>query len=243
MRNIIALTGVSLLVAQSGYAFEFAGADFAGGYSAFFDQVNGETLSRTSGEASLELTLGNRFGAQLDIGVQKFEQISDDIEDNSISSTIHGLYYLNDATTLGAFYGKETLEKAEYLGVEAVYYGDRFDAEAYFGLGAVQDFDGSLEILGLRGAYGLGNSFDLIGSYSLAAFDDVVDLSLYEIGLEYKYSDHIRVSASYGRSNIAIENTETNVDDYFALEAEYSLGSARGATFGERGVLNLIPGL
>lgn len=242
-KNVVTMAGLCFLSAQPALAFDLIGADFAGGYSAYFDQVEGETLSRASGEFSAEVGLAGSFGVQLDFAIQKFEQISDDIEDNTMSSTLHGLFYLDDAITLGAFYGWETMENAEYYGVEAAYYGTDFYAEAYLGAGVLNEFDVNNKIYGVNGAYQLTSDFDLIGSYSKATFDGLVDLSLVEAGFGYNYSDRIQISAALGRSNLELEGAAANIDDYFALEAEYSFGAARGATFGERGILHLIPGL
>lgn len=248
MKNLtlLAVAGLSSFsIAQPAFSLEITGGDVVLGYSAFSEKVDGETLSQTSIEGSLELGFTKEFGAQADFGVQQFEQLNNVGADNATNFTLHGLYHMSETTTFGAFYGRDSLEDLDldFYGLEAGFEGPNFDVEAYFGTGELDGVDGDGNVFGVSGAYELTSSFELIGSYAKASFDGDLDVSTFEAGVAYNVNDSVQLAATLGRLTGEVEGLGSESEDYFGLEAEYSFGAARGATFGERGLLHLIPGL
>lgn len=248
MRNstIFALAGLStLIIAQPALSLEVTGGDVALGYSAFSEKVEGEALSRTSIDGSLELGFTKEIGLQADFGVQKFEQLSNLGADNATNFTLHGLYHVSDTATFGIFYGSDDLEdlKLDFYGLEVGVEGANFDAEGYFGTGELDGVSGDGTVFGMSGAYYLNPMFELIGSYAKASFDGDLDVSVFEAGVGYNATDNIQLAATLGRLTGELDGFGSDSENYFTLEAEYSFGAARGATFGERGLLHLIPGL
>jgi hypothetical protein len=244
--SVLAVAGLgAMTIAQPALSLEMTGGDIALGYSAFSEKVEGETLSQTSIEGSLELGFTKEFGAQVDFGVQQFEQLNNLGADNATNVTLHGLYHMNETATFGAFYGRDSLEDLDldFYGLEAGFEGSGFDVEAYFGTGELDGVDGKGNVFGVSGAYELTSSFELIGSFAKASFDGDVDVSTFEAGVAYNFTNSVQIAATLGRLSGEVEGLGSESEDYFGLEAEYSFGAARGATFGERGLIHLIPGL
>lgn len=234
-----------VILSGTAQAFEVTGGEISLGYSAFTEKLGGERLSNTSLSGSIEMGLTRDFSAQVDLSLYQFNQLSALGANNGKNLTLHGIYHIDESISVGGFYGMDRIEgiDLDFYGAEVGYESASFEAEAYFAIGDIDGLSGDGSVVGLSGAFPVANKVDLIGSASFGKIDGGVDFSLIEAGVKYDVSDNFGLSASYGVADGSAGGFNASSEGYFAIEAEITFGADRGATFGERGMLRLIPGL
>lgn len=217
------------------HAVEVTGADITLGYSAFTEDND---FNASALEGSLEVGFNKQFGVQLDLGYHKFGAIDDD----ATTATLHGIYHVDDATSLGLFYGRDSAlgGNIDFYGIEAGHEYDRFDVEGYVAHGEESGFSGT--VVGLSGAYAATDSFKLGLSLDNADFDGGVTVRRVGVKGAYDFGTAASVYAEIGSLNGKVGGFSDS-ETFVGVGASFSFGADRGATFGQRGLAHLIPGL
>ncbi len=230
----IALVSITSPVA----AMELNGGDFNVNYSWFDQKVGDETVDTFSFDGAVEVGFNQNFAAQLDLGRYSFGLI----DERGTNIALHGIYHLNEATALGAFYGADDIlsDSTDFYGVEAAYNTDQYEVEAYFGTGEDSGVDGN--VYGILGAYDVTEGIAVTGSLERADIDGGFEYSKYAIGVRFSASPQAALTASIGSAE-AEAGSLSGSETFFSIGAEFKFGQKAGATFGRRGLLKLIPGL
>lgn len=238
MKHTMKAAAVLVLAASAGNAVELTGGELRLGYSAFDASAGGETLSRWSLDGSAELGFNQDFAAQLDIGISEFNASGLNIG----TATLHGIYHLNGQTSLGAFYGTEDTDfgDVDYYGLEIGYGVSGFEVEGYLGIADGSGADGNL--FGITGAVDIAPNWQMTGGYERADFDGGVDMSKFAVGVKLATNENVAFTAELGRGDFSVSSASAG-ENFISFGAEITFGAKRGATFGRRGVFNIIPGL
>jgi hypothetical protein len=245
MRHLLKFACISALTVagSQAYAFEVTGGDLRLEYSAFTDDILGEDLGKTALEGSVEVGFDRHIALQFDLGLQDFK-FADESGNNL---AVHVLHHMNEDTSVGLFVGRDKISsgEADYYGIEAGYEALNYEFEAYLSTGDVSEpslGSSDVNILGVSGALDISENLKLTGAVHHAEFDGDVSASRFEVGLQYAASDHFALTASVGSAEEDSFGSSTS-ENFFAVGAEMTFGANRGATFGQRGLLRLIPGL
>jgi hypothetical protein len=124
-------------------AAEVTGGQVALSYSAF---TNKGSVNHTSLEGGANYSFGQNFSIQGDLGFHGFGTTNED----GSTVTLHGIYNLNDTTSLGAYVGHEPFSggNINVYGIEAGKDLGRIDIEGY--IGGMGDSTDSLTVLGCQ---------------------------------------------------------------------------------------------
>lgn len=231
-RIFLCIMACGALGAPAVQAAEVTGASLGIDYSAFTDDSTG-TVSKTALSGSLELGFDRNFGLQGDLSLGRFGLSDAD----TASVALHGLYHASENASLGAFFGRDEIEGKGYnfYGAEVGFEQGQFNGDAYVAAGEFSSIDGTL--------MGIGVGYDATEAFTLGASYDSLDVEGYDLSraqLEAEYRiDRFALTAQLGSAEIENAGSET----YFGLGAKFSFGAKRGATFDQRGVLAVWPGL
>jgi len=220
------------IFAQSALAGEVTGGAIGLDYSAFSEDSAG-TVDKQTLWGSVEYGFARDFSVQGDLAFAKFG--ATDLDASNV--TLHGIYHLDDATSFGAFIGRDKLESEglTFYGVEAGREFGTFDGEAY--LGYAEDEGDSGTLFGLSGMYNATESFGFGMDYDRLDVEGS-DITTVALTTEYRM-DRLVLSAEIGQADLDGFGSES----YFGLGARMTFGADRGTTFNRRGVVNFIPGL
>ncbi|WP_128254929.1 hypothetical protein [Falsirhodobacter deserti] len=232
--KILATAGaLALAAATPALALEFEGGSVTLGYSVF---NNDNDLSRAGLTGQLQFGIAPGFSVQTDLGVSKFFELGETEHD----LTLHGIWH-DGVADLGLFYGVERIagDNKDFFGFEVGQKTQLFDVELYLGHGENFDNDGMLA--GVAGRYAMTPAFGLGLSYDRADIDHL-DMSRVALKADYAVQPNVSLGAEIGRFD-ADTDEAWGRETYFGLNATMTFGREQGATFGRRGVLNIIPGL
>lgn len=227
------------LGAMPAAAMELTGGDISLGYSAFSEDSD---LSRMAVEGSLELGINRAFSVQFDLSHYEFGFVNEGVT----SGAVHAIYHFNDTTSAGLFYGRESnsLTSIDFYGAEVGRDFGALDLEAYVGFG---DESGvSATAFGIAGAYQMNDHFSVGAAYDRVDFDGDVHIYSTAFRANYEPAENVTLYGEVGSAGIgatAFGVTANLSSTYLGLGVEYAFGAKRGATFGERGLTRLLPGL
>ncbi|WP_170769632.1 porin [Ruegeria lacuscaerulensis] len=222
-------------------AVEFSGGYLNLDYSTFTDTDFGDAYNLNG---SAELAFNRAFSTQLDLGVQRFQ----DLSETATNWTLHGNWHTANNASFGLFYGQEDLDDAdfEFYGLEAGFDAGPAEIEGYLGrqdLTNASDLDGTLFGISakteLADAWELNASFDIVDNFAGA-----LDYNLFAIGASYAAADNAEVYGNVGVAHISsplVSGSENEA--YVSFGVRVNFGNERGTTFGQRGVLSTLPGL
>ncbi|UWR24130.1 porin [Sulfitobacter sp. S190] len=233
-----ALAGALLLSATAAHAVEVTGGSIKLGFSAFTEDTSVNALSI---EGSIEAAFNRSFSVQADLGFHDFGET--DVDSHNLS--LHAIYHVNDTTSFGAFYTAEDIEGADLdlFGVEAGYEMDRLEFEGYFGTGDfddASDVDG--DIFGASARYEFENGLGLTGSFDSFDVDNAFDLTRVAIKLDLDVTDQVNLYLEVGSADIDVDGISAS-ETFVGLGGKIAFGAERGATFEQRGISRLLPGL
>lgn len=242
MKKTFLYSTVSVLIAAgSAQAVEVTGGYLNLGYSTFTDTDFGDAYTLNG---SGELAFTRAFSTQLDLGVQRFQ----DLGETSTNWTLHGNWHTQGNASFGAYYGQEDIDEADYefYGLEAGFDAGPAKIEGYIGrhdLTNLSDADGAM--FGISASTDLSNTWELNGGLDvLRDVDGVLDLNLFSIGASYAASDMAEVYGNIGVAHISSDLiSDSENEAYVSFGVRVNFGNERGTTFGRRGVLALLPGL
>ena len=227
----------ALMVCGTGLqAMELTGGSLAFGYSAFNDETD---LNRTAIKGQAEVGFNRNLAAQLDLGSYNFGLV----DETGTNFTLHGIYHLNAETSFGVFYARDDIfnGSADQIGIEAGFdVSEAFAAEVYASTGDNAGADGTM--FGFDLGYDISDRVKLNAGLDHANYDLGTDLTRFSIGAEYNTGEYGNFYAEVGSLDISafgLNGSETYVGLGFRLD----FGAERGATFGQRGLLDMLPGL
>ncbi|MCT8159070.1 hypothetical protein [Pseudoruegeria sp. SHC-113] len=236
MKKILlgSLAVATTLAAPAAFAVELNGASVDLGYSAFTDDGD---VNKTDLNSSVELGFSPNFAAQIDLGASKFGLTNED----NINAALHGIYHLDQATAFGAFYGVDRIagESNTFYGLEAAYDTGPYETQGYVQFG---DY-GNEDFWGAGGSlrYAVNASFGLGASYDYADIDNAFSAQRFAAVADYNVNDSTRLYAELG----VLDSNDLGADaePFIGAGVKVSLGGAGEPTFGNRGLIGLLPGL
>ena len=218
--------------AQSATAGEVTGGAIGLDYSAFSEDGAGSVDKQTLW-GSIEYGFSRAFSVQGDLALSKFG--ATDLDARNI--TLHGIYHIDDETSLGAFIGHDSVESEglTFYGAEVGGEFGALDVESYVAYGE-GDTDNST-LFGLSGMYNASETFGFGMNYDLVDSDED-DISTIALTSEYRMERFV-LSAEIGQADVDGSGSAS----YFGLGARMTFGAERGTTFSRRGVVDFVPGL
>ena len=231
-----ALTMAAMLAvgAGSAQAVEVTGGSVGLSYSAFTEDTD---FNRLGLEGSMELGLSRNFGLQLDAAYHDFGFF--DIDSTLLG--LHGIYHMDEATSFGVFYTRESAEgeDADMLGVELGHEVRDWDFEGY--IGSIDTSAGNAMFGGIQARYETGEGLGITASYDRGDEDDS-DVSRFAVRLDRDVSPTTNLFLEVGTANVDAGTIDVS-EPFVGLGGKIAFGAARGATFEQRGLARLIPGL
>jgi len=198
-----------------------------------YSYSEGDDFGAVNYSGGLEYALNRQFSVALEASSYDFGILSSSVT----NITMHGIYRLNDGTSVGLFLGNESADGDDDLmlyGLEADYGSGPIELEGYF---AIYDDDGSSNVLGANGSYRFTNNIAAIANIGIADVDGV-SMNRISAGAEYSFDAGPSVYAEVG--SLSIGDTD---DTFIGLGASIEFGANGGTTFDRRGIFaSVIPG-
>lgn len=232
LNKLLISTAIVCAGATAGLAQGFTGAELGIEYTDFPDV---DDLSSVTYFGSAEFEVVPNVAVAADISFYDFE-----VGDADVSNfTVHGIYALNDATKIGAFFGRDDVEDLtiDNYGIEGVYDFGFGAVEGYLGFG--DDGADDITYFGVAGNYGLGGGFGVVGALDVVSIDEI-DVSTIEVGGEYALAAGPKFSATFGSLTIDDDFGEES-ENYFKIAASIGLGPQGGTTFSRKGLFEVLP--
>ena len=237
MSKFISILAASLplVISNSAQAFEFTGGSIDLNYSAFTEDNDFATTALTG---AVEFGFNRNFGVQFDLGTFAY----DFVDESGTNAALHAIYHINETSSLGAFYGRDEIdgEGVDFYGVEIGQEFQDFGVEAYIGAG--DDSGVSATVFGLTGLYEFDQGFGLGASWERMDFNGDLDLTRFAVKADFAVGSNVDLYAEFG-SFSADGFGVSGSENFFGIGAKFNFGASRGATFEDRGMLKLIPGL
>ena len=217
---------VFIAMAHGAFAQSFTGGELTIDAYGFSD---GDDPSAVNYSGALEYAINRNFSVSADLSIYDFSLF----EDNINNAALHGIYHVNDVTSVGVFFGSEESndDRASFFGLEGGYETAAVEVEAYF---AVYDDDGNSNVLGLDGAYQFNDNISAIGTFGYGDVGDL-DIRRYSAGAEYTFDNGPAVYAELGR--IDAGDVDSN---FIGIGASIAFGAERGTTFDRRGIFETL---
>lgn len=234
MKNHIVTTAIAVAFSAGiATAQEFKG-DLTLGYSAFTEETD---VNRLSADGAFEFGLSDQASMQLDVGFYGFGFSSFE----GVNMVLHGIYDVNPTGSAGVFLGFEEVEgdSINFYGLE---YGQSFGTggfEAYLAQGEEAGVTGT--VIGVEGTFALSDSVGLGLKLDNADFDGVLDVTRFGVKGIYALGQGSSVYAEVGTVRADVFGFSES-EGFVGVGLSFAMGGEE-ATFGRRGLLNLIPGL
>lgn len=217
--------GVGAATAQG-----FAGAEVEAEILAFADDTS---LGETRYAAGLEFDLPAGFALGANLAYHGFRGLDLDGQ----NATLHGQYELTGGMKVGGFYAHDSLEDGDV---------DAYGVEASTTVAGALALDGALgryDAEGGDGAYLSAAASYPMGRFALTGFAGAVtgelDASRLSVGGEMRIGGRgPTLYAEVGKADMDGEG-----EAYLSLGARVGLGRNGGTTFGNRGLLEIVPGM
>lgn len=234
MMKFAPVVAIAALCAGPALAVELTGGDLTLGYSTWTDDTS---FAKLGVAGSAEIGFSPEFSVQGDLGTSRFLEAGE----TTSSIALHAIYHTGPGTSLGVFYGTDSVDNdnKDFYGFEVGQKSSMFEVEAHIGNGENFDLDGMVG--GLSGTYNVTPVFGLGASYQRANIDGL-DISTTAIRADYEIAPTFTVGAEIGSFRADLDNVNGR-ETYIGLSATKTFGPQDGATFGRRGILNVIPGL
>ncbi|WP_147106376.1 porin [Tateyamaria sp. syn59] len=233
-KMISAVLGVTLPLAGTAQAVEITGGSVQLKYSAFTEETD---LDRINLEGSMEIGFNRSFSTQIDIGHNNFGET--DLDGTNLG--LHGIYHLNDTTSLGAFYTREDVENVDIdiYGVEAGFETGAFAIEGFLGQADAENEDET--IFGFEGRYAFNSGIGLSLGYEDIGSGSTVNVATTTIRVDRDVTSNLNLFAEIGQTSF--DTAIGDLDETFVgIGGRIVFGAERGATFNQRGLLRILPG-
>ena len=191
-------------------------------------------LGGTTYFGGLEYAINRDFAIAADVSTYSFDSLADD----ATSATVHGIYHLSDSASVGLFYGQDWTNgsSANVYGLEG---GTEFMGGTVEGFVGMVDGETDATIFGVDGNYDWNDAISFTGS---AAFGDYEDgnSSLFSIGASYTIANGPDLYAEIGSAS-AESGGISDSDTFIGVGARINFGAARGTTFDQRSLFEILP--
>ncbi len=225
---------IVLLAAPAALAQQVTGGSLMLSHSAFVDSSD---LSKTSLQGSVELGFSRQLGLQADLGLSRLNLA----DENATNAVLHGIYHLSETTSVGLFLGMDRLAGSSetFVGLEMGTAAGATGFEGYIGAAESNGVSGT--IIGLSTRYGINEQVGVGLSLDHLSVD-VLDATRYSLNADYAVTDNIVLFGEVGALRGEVMGL-TGSEGYVKLGGEVKFGAKRGTTFGQRSILNILPGL
>lgn len=230
MARTIALALAGLLVVPAAQAAEVVGAETALEYSTFTSDM--DDYNKLTARGSLELALSPELSFQGDLSLSQLGFI----DDSAHAAGLHMIYNFSQFS-LGAFVGKDWLDagNTDFYGLEGATTLGAINAQAYMARIDQRDDDGT--IFGAQGSFDATPDWSVGGRYDHARIDSA---DTYRLSLTTGYTmGNFKLTGELGRAEVSDSGSET----FIGVGAKMTFGQNGGTTFGQRGLLSILPGL
>ena len=235
-RNVLTISALILAAATPAVALEFTGGTFGADYSTYPDI---DELTSTSFSSDIEFAITPQFSAALSMSSTTYD-INGPYDLSSSSRFLHGIYNINDAVKVGAFYGSESIYylNSDTYGIEAAFDNGTFNAGGYVGAG--QFFEEDVTLYGLNGGYVFGGGFGINADVDRVDMDiNDATMTTSSIGVEYNFGNGAAIALDVGQYKVENEFF-SNEEDFVTLGASYSFGPNGGVSFKAPAALNSL---
>lgn len=232
MLNKLFLSAALVVAGSTGFAQGFSGAELE---IEFTDGTDVEDVGGISYSGAVEAEVGYGISVALAGTAYNF----DVGEDNISNLTLHGIYAIDNATSFGLFIGQDRLDDAssDLFGAEIAYDFGLGEFEAYLG-SAKDSADDEVTLFGVGGSYDLGSGFSFGGTVDRFSGDGF-SASALELGGYYTMAQGPKFGVTLGQVNLDSGGTDVS-ENFFGLQASVAIGPNGGATFGRRGIYEVI---
>ncbi len=228
-----ALTAVLLAAAPAAQAFEITGGQMELGYSSYTDNLL-KKLDKIGINGSIEVGFSQMFSMQADLGFMNFGFNDAD----ATNFGLHSIYHLSDTTSAGFYFGQDRVSggSLSITGLEIGHQAGMVGLESYLTYAKDSADDGM--VFGASAGLNLSDMAEIGVSYDRIDVDSSKASRLALTG-EYTMGNGFAITGELGSVDIKGSGSEP----FFGIGGKMTFGADRGATFGERSVLNLLPGL
>ena len=232
-RQYFAAAFVAAFSTGTAVAQDFKG-DITLGFSAFVDDTR---VSALSGTGAFEFGITDRASVQIDAGLYGYNATGID----ATNLVLHGIFDVMPQASAGLFLGVERAEgdSTDFYGLE---YGQSFGNggfEIYAGRGDDAGVTGT--VIGLEGNFAVSDSFGVGIKLDNADFDGEVDLTRLGVKGSLALGRGTSVYGEVGTLRADMDGLSGS-EPFVGVGLSINLGQEE-ATFGRRGLLNLVPGL
>lgn len=230
-----------LFAAALGVAFSNAMAaaqDFRGdmtlSYSAFTEDTS---INALSGTGSFEFGIGDRASVQFDVGLVGFGFTNSE----ATHAVLHAIFDVHPQGSAGLFMGIEDFEgvDVDYYGLE---YGHSFAGgtfEVYAARGEEAGITGT--VIGVEGIFALNDQWGMGVKLDNADFNGALDARRIGVRGIHALGQGTSVYAEVGSASVRVPGV-TESEPFVGIGLNFELGSDK-ATFGQRSLMSLFPGL
>ncbi|MBN2631350.1 MAG: hypothetical protein JXR75_12530 [Rhodobacteraceae bacterium] len=209
------------------------GGSLSLGYSTLTDS-DLDALNKVTLGGSLEMGFSKQFSVQGDLGLSKFGY--SDID--NLNFGLHAIFHVSDTTSLGAFAGRDDFDGGDldYFGIELGHQSGPIGLETYI---SEADADGETgAVFGLAGNYAFSDTASLGLAYDKINVDGY-GASTIALNGEFIATPGLGLTGEVGSADIEGLGSEV----FMGIGVKVNFGAKRGATFTQRSVVDLLPGL
>ncbi len=225
---------LALLGAGAASAQGFAGAELSADILAFTEDLD---FGAVRYRGAVEVDVGAGFGIAADVSYQGWRALGTDGRNLTLRALYDGLGF----ATVGAFYGRDSLEggTADSYGIEAAGVFGGFEAEGALGMLEGEGGDGGALLLaqGRYGFGGFGGFGGLAATGRVGRLSGDLDATRLGLGAEYDLGFGPVAYGEVGRLS-----SDGEGETYVMLGARVAIGPKAGTTFSSRGLFEVIPG-
>lgn len=182
----------------------------------------------------IEYGINRDFSIAADLSSYSFDSISNDVT----SATVHGIYHLSDSASVGLFLGQDRNDgaTADVYGIEG---GTEFMGGTVEGFVGMVDGASDATIFGIDGNYDWSDAISFTGSAAFGNYDDG-NSSKFSVGASYTIANGPDLYAEIG-SATAEAGGVSDSDTFIGIGARINFGAARGTTFDQRSLFEILP--
>lgn len=225
---------IAVLVVASPAAAQITGGSLGVEYNA---PTDGGDFGGTTYSGAVEYAINRSFAVSFDLAGYRL----DNINTTATSATLHGVYHFDEKTSLGLFFGADVVDGEDSLALYGIEAGSEFNGanlEAF--LGQVEGVNDDALIFGVDANYAFQNGFSAIASGGYTEVDNR-DIRRIALGGQYEMIDGPQFYAELG--NVSANVNGVSADQTFVgLGARIAFGAARGTTFDQRSLFEILPG-
>lgn len=235
-KSVLAASALFMAITTPAVALDFTGGTFGADYTKYPDI---DDISSTGFSSDIEFAITPQFSAALSMSSTTYD-INGPYDLSSSSRFLHGIYNINDAVKVGAFYGNETIYylNSDTYGIEAAYDDGAFNAGGYVGAG--QFFEEDVTLYGLNGGYVFGAGFGINADVDRVEMDiNDATMTTSSVGVEYSFGNGAAISLDVGQFKVENEFF-SNEEDFVTFGASYNFGPNGGVSFESPNALNSL---